>query len=276
VDIRQLTPGDAEAVLRLCSLAGWNQTEQDVHRLLTLEPQGCFAACEAGHVVGTVTTTTYGSELAWVGMVLVDPEFRRRGIATALMRAALEYLRVRRVTTIKLDATPSGCPVYERLGFEPEGLLWRWSGELPHVQAEDVATGIWADIAAIDRAAFGVDRGTLLRLMIADAARAPLISRNQRGAVSGFALARPGSRASYVGPVIADDLATASTLLSAAMIRLGEPSFIDVNTDFPGATDLVRGLGFAHQRELVRMRLGPDTRVSRSPRVFAIAGPEVG
>jgi hypothetical protein len=75
VEIRRLTPGDAAAVLRLCDLAGWNQTEADVLRLLALEPEGCVAACADGRVVGAATTTAYGTALAWVGMVLVDPEF---------------------------------------------------------------------------------------------------------------------------------------------------------------------------------------------------------
>src|SRR5688572_11538652 len=112
-------PGDTDAMLRLCAAAGWNQTPADVRRLLTLGPGGCFAAWDAGRVVGTATTTPYGAELAWVGMVLVDPAYRRRGVATALMGAALDHLRRRGVTTVKLDATPAGRMLYERLGFAP-------------------------------------------------------------------------------------------------------------------------------------------------------------
>src|SRR5262249_51872133 len=223
-----------------------------------------------------VTTTTYGSELAWVGMVLVDPGFRRRGIATALMGAALNYLRARRVTTIKLDATPEGQAVYERLGFESEGLLERWSGELPHGRANELAMGTWEDFAAIDRAAFGADRGALLRLLIVGTSQAPLVARSPGGKVTGYALTRAGAMATYIGPLIAEDLPTASSLLSAVATRCGGLLFIDINTDFPGAADLVRSLGFARQRELLRMRLGPNAQVGRSPRVFAIAGPEVG
>jgi hypothetical protein len=39
---------------------------------------------------------------------------------------------------------------------------------------------------------------------------------------------------------------------------------------------LLRDLGFVYERDLLRMRLGPDPHVSHSPKVFAIAGPEVG
>src|SRR5262245_64392456 len=117
------------AILRLCELAGWNQTQKDIDRLLVLEPDGCFAACIDGRVVGTTTTTTYGTDLAWIGMVLVDPEYRRRGIATALMRAAFDFLKERRVTTVKLDATAAGQPLYKYFGFHPESRVERWMGQ---------------------------------------------------------------------------------------------------------------------------------------------------
>jgi GNAT superfamily N-acetyltransferase len=46
--------------------------------------------------------------LAWVGMVLTHPEYRRRGFARRLISHALEYARERGVMTLKLDATSAG------------------------------------------------------------------------------------------------------------------------------------------------------------------------
>jgi acetylornithine deacetylase/succinyl-diaminopimelate desuccinylase-like protein len=74
---------------------------------LKLNPGGCFAAAADQRLVGTATTTTYGRGLAWVGMVLVDPEFRLRGIATRLVRAALGHLDEAAMATVTLDATPN-------------------------------------------------------------------------------------------------------------------------------------------------------------------------
>ena len=276
MNIRRLTPDDAGAVRRLVEHAGWNQTDRDVGRLLDLEPQGCFAACDAGRVVGTTTTTTYGSDLAWVGMVLVDPEHRRRGIATALMEKALVYLRERGVRTIKLDATPAGRPVYERLGFVPETVLERWSGSggPPGRHLQGFSLGTWDRIAASDRAAFGADRTALMRTIIDDSGP-PIVMPGRRSGVGGYAFARPGRRAAYIGPVIADHVDTAATLLTAVAAGLG-PTFIDIDPTYHGAVDLVRELGFVRQRELLRMRLGRPVRLGESPRVFAIAGPEIG
>ena len=91
--------------MRLKDAAGWNQTEKDWQRLLALDSNGCFAAVKDGRLVGTTTTTRYGSDLAWIGMVLVDAQERRQGIATQLMNVAMDYLKDK-VATVKLDATP--------------------------------------------------------------------------------------------------------------------------------------------------------------------------
>ena len=113
--------------MRLKEAAGWNQTEADWRRLVKLEPDGCFAAIENDQLVGTTTTTTYEDDLAWIGMVLVDPQHRRRGIATRLIETALAYLDGK-VAVVKLDATAEGEPVYEKFGFKTESLVERWRG----------------------------------------------------------------------------------------------------------------------------------------------------
>src|SRR5918912_792043 len=90
IEIRPLKHSDLGAALLLTQQAHWNQTESDWLRLLKLEPHGCFVACSDPRVIGTITTVTYRTELAWIGMVLVDPDFRRRGIGTRLMHTALD------------------------------------------------------------------------------------------------------------------------------------------------------------------------------------------
>jgi len=84
IETRLLFESDIPSAMRLKEAAGWNQTEADWRRLLSLQPEGCFAAVRDGRLVGTTTVTIYG-ELAWIGMVLVDREYRRQGIASGLM-----------------------------------------------------------------------------------------------------------------------------------------------------------------------------------------------
>jgi GNAT superfamily N-acetyltransferase len=49
--------------------------------------------------------------------VYVDPHVRRRGIATALVRAAIARAHACGVSRLTLGASPDGKPMYEKLGF---------------------------------------------------------------------------------------------------------------------------------------------------------------
>src|SRR5215468_10104666 len=102
--IRTMTDNDLSLAMSLKDQAGWNQTEADWQRFLAMEPAGCFVAEWDGRPVGTTVTCILGS-VAWVAMVLVDPEFRGKGIGKALMTHALDFLESQSVPSIRLDAT---------------------------------------------------------------------------------------------------------------------------------------------------------------------------
>src|SRR3954447_19650132 len=186
IDIRLLFESDIPAAMRLKEAAGWNQTEKDWHRLLVLEPNGCFAALKDGRLVGTTTTTIYGNELAWIGMVLVDPQERRQGIATRLMNVAIDYLKDK-VAIVKLDATSLGLPLYENLGFRVEMGFERWVGTSTARNAESSKVEAVRDLFALDRIAFAADRSKLIEKLIDDACVPPVLLRAAEGTLNGYA-----------------------------------------------------------------------------------------
>ena len=279
IEIRLLFEADIPAAMRLKEAAGWNQTEVDWRRLLSLQPNGCFGAVRDGRLVGTTTTTIY-DELAWIGMVLVDPQHRRQGIAAKLMNVALNYLSGK-VATIKLDATALGRHVYEKFGFEVESEVERWSGtanstggQSPSQTAIDHEAVV--ELLNLDRLAFNANRSELVARLIDDAYVSPVLIRGAGGALSGYALARSGTKKTYVGPVVADDPSIIETLLDRMLSQLpGHDVYIDVNRICIRDTRVLSDRGFVKERDLIRMVKdvpGPKT----SPLVVAIAGPEVG
>ena len=277
VEIRLLFESDIPAAMQLKEAAGWNQTEDDWRRLLMLEPYGCFGAIKDGRLVGTTTTTIYGKDLAWIGMVLVDPQYRRQGIAAKLMRVALDYLKGK-VDTIKLDATALGQPVYEKFGFEVESTVERWSGvggSAAH-NPQQLTVEDRSALLALDRLAFNADRSKLIESLIDNASVSPVLARGADDAINGYALARRGTRADYVGPVVTRDPQQAETLLDQVLSQLsGRRVYIDFNTECGIGASVLSDRGFAKERDLIRMRAGgPGAKTS--PFVIAIAGPEVG
>jgi ribosomal protein S18 acetylase RimI-like enzyme len=266
--IRLLFESDIPAAMRLKEAAGWNQTEADWRRLIELEPNGCFAAIENDQLVGTTTTTTYQGDLAWIGMVLVDPRHRRRGIATKLMETALAYLNGK-VAVVKLDATAEGSAVYEKFGFKKESLSERWlgSGKSRSIEREDTVINL-EELLALDRRAFGADRSRLIKALIDDST----LFRDENG----YALARAGTKAAYIGPVVTTAAAQVENLLDRVLDQLsGTSVYIDFCTECGVSSSVLANRGFVKERDLIRMSYGSRS-TKTSPLVIAIAGPEIG
>ena len=274
VDIRLLFESDIPSAMALKEAAGWNQTAADWRRLLSLEPNGCFAAVKDGRLVGTTTTTIY-DELAWIGMVLVEPQHRRHGIAAQLMSVALEYLEGK-VETIKLDATALGQPVYERFGFEVESDVERWTGRSTGRETQSETLIDREALLNLDRLAFNADRSKLIDKLIDDAVVPPVLIGTSDGVLSGYALARSGTRKIYVGPVVVKDRQVIETLLDRMLGQLpGRDVYIDINKECIVDASVMSDRGFVKERDLLRMvRGGPSQKTSFL--VVAIAGPEVG
>ena len=271
---------------RLRDLAGWNQTPQDWRRLLRHDPDGCFVAEWQGRPAGTATTTTYSRDLAWIGMVLVDPDLRRRGIGTALLMRCIEHLRRSGVGCIKLDATPLGRQVYDTLGFVPEWSLARWERrELPASPAriETAAgpeprrldTGGIGCVASLDSAAFGVARDRMLSMLAAQSDTH--VRKDEAGQVTGYGMLRRGRRADYLGPVVAEDESSGTAIADNLLGGIpGRPVYWDIPETNHSAIRVARRYGMNRQRTLTRMYLGENARPGSPAAQWAIAAPEIG
>jgi predicted N-acetyltransferase YhbS len=279
MQIRVLTEADLAPADELRRVAGWNQTINNWRLLLSFEPQGCFVAVEDDRVLGTVTTTTYGRELAWIGMMLVHPDHRRRGIGTQLMGAALDHLRGRGIECIRLDATPAGLPVYEKLGFVSEWTLTRHQvTAVPSTRASEVCDLVedhWPAVEQLDAVAFGVSRARVLR-SLTEGSRSTLVWLADR-TIEGYGMLRPGSHCDYLGPLVCARSESAHSLIAALLNNsAGRRVFWDVPDDNDLAKALVQRLEFQAVRPLTRMRLGPD-RVRSDPDVqLGIVDPSLG
>ncbi len=113
--------------MRLKASVNWNQTEADWQRVRELDSLNSFVGQVDGEDLGTVTGVAFGS-IGWIGLMLVDERARGQGLGKLLMQTALDSLAERGVVSIRLDATPLGQPLYEKLGFTADFALSRWSG----------------------------------------------------------------------------------------------------------------------------------------------------
>ena len=280
VTIREMAAPDVAAAFRLSRAVGWNQTESDWRFLLEENPRRFVVAARDSAVVGTGGAACYGKRLAWVCMILVDAAERGHGVAGRIVTAVLE--RVADMQTVGLDATPSGRPVYERLGFVAASPLARVGGsvrdassaggaETRPVEARDLET-----IVALDPEAFGADRSRAIRWAYAKAPALAWCVRD-KNAIVGYCFGREGDRAVHVGPVVAQDAAMAHALVArAAAAAAGRALMLDVPTAAPGWTAALQDLGLREQRPFTRMYRAGNRPPGYPELTFAVFGPELG
>jgi len=278
-----LDPSHLAGCLALSAEAGWNQVEADWRLMLRLG-RGLGVSTPDGGLVATAIMLPYERRFAWISMVLVTERFRRRGLASRLMRRAIDELVADGYVPL-LDATPAGREVYQRIGFED---CWRMARlACPAAlapDAPDVGSGLrvrplassdWASVLEFDRAVFGADRAEVLRDLARRVPRAALVAERD-GGICGASFARDGRLATQVGPVVATDDLAARILVTAALTAIGGPVFVDVPDRHATIGAWLRGIGFALQRPLTRMALGRNRAFDDSSRLYAVAGPELG
>jgi GNAT superfamily N-acetyltransferase len=279
-----MTEADLADGLRLSRASGWNQTGEDWRLLLSLG-RGLFcAAVEKERVVASGGAVRYGAALAWICMILVDPARRGHGLGTRIFDEVLERVRhtAQRegLRVIGLDATPAGRGIYAQRGFQdgPPLVRMRVAASAPADPAGDVRALVAADLATIldwDRTVFGADRSAVLRWALE---RAPRLARVVRrdGRLRGYCFGRHGDHSDQLGPVVADDAATAQELVAACLLRSRlRPLVLDARVETAWLARLA-GLGFREQRPFTRMYLGAARPAARPELEHAVCGPELG
>jgi len=84
-----MTIEDIPDAMRLKDAAGWNQTTADWTRFISASPEGCFVVEYQGNIIGTSATISYEGRFSWIGMLIVDEQYRGQGIGTALLRISV-------------------------------------------------------------------------------------------------------------------------------------------------------------------------------------------
>ncbi|ABE36598.1 acetyltransferase family protein [Paraburkholderia xenovorans LB400] len=255
---RRLSPDDIPAAQRLSAAIGWPHRREE-WRFSARTGIG-FVAEMAGALVGTVVCWMFGSDRATLGMLLVAPEHRGKGIGEALFARALDELGERDITLYASDAAR---PLCEALGFEACGALDQMQGAafrpplvaLPtNERLRPLGARDTAQLVALASRASGLDRSLVLPplLDLADG-----IALDRDGELLGFSLFRRFGRGFIIGPVVAGD--APDGVHAKALIRhwlaLNEGALIRIDAPHGHGLDAwLSGLGIVRTETVVKMR----------------------
>ncbi|MEP7374309.1 MAG: GNAT family N-acetyltransferase [Chitinophagaceae bacterium] len=281
--LRPMELGDIESGMRLSKAEGWNQTGKDWRVFLENPENVCLAAELNNKIIGTTTAINYSNEVAWIGMVLVDKEYRGLGISKSLLTNVFKKLDSCR--SIKLDATPAGQQVYKKLDFADEYLVARMTNtSVKNLSPADDSDAIIEqaqvkhipEIIALDEFVFGANRGRLIEYLIKDYPdKAWILKRDN--SITGFALGREGNKYHQVGPVMASNMNDAKMLITKSMQKHTNQSVVvDVLCDKENLINWLESIGFTKQRDFMRMYKKENPFPGTIGQQFLISGPEFG
>jgi GNAT superfamily N-acetyltransferase len=285
LDIRPLRRDDIPGALRLSTQAGWNQIEADWQRLIDLWPESCIAGWHKGQLVATATLAIYGTDLAWVGMILVDEACRGQGFGGQIMDAIIALGDRAGIKTLGLDATDLGRPVYLKRGFvDICGIDRRVisaadavevAGHAADWRACTLSPEEWPHVLALDYRLTGIDRSPLLNHLRKEPAVRVQVYFD-RIAVRGFACCRRGRVADHIGPVVAESSEIALDLIDSFTFQTvyseERPIMLDTFRD-PSLMSALDGRRYVTVRRLTRMARPAHIEL---PQPAAAAGFELG
>jgi GNAT superfamily N-acetyltransferase len=254
--IRRLEPGDLRRCVALSVDRGWSPERSKWSLLLECAeafgvdaPDG--AVPSGGRLAAAVVLTRWGPDLASVGMMLVATRYARRGLGRALMEHLLAEAGQ---ATVTLFATDMGRPLYEKLGFRPVRRSVSFVGAFrpgragpgagtgagpsqagPGAAAEFTRPAAEADlpsILALDKAAFGADRGHVLTRLPGFAEHVAVLATDH--GISGYAAAWRNLPSSVIiGPLVAPGADAAKRLITDLAAKVSGTIRLDLDPDRP-------------------------------------------
>jgi GNAT superfamily N-acetyltransferase len=230
--------------------------------------------------VGIILATRWNESHGWIGLYLVHPAFRGRGLGLELFRAGLARLAPR---SVGLDGDARQQANYRRSGFVDVHANTRWRSQARAWRASpDPAAVVDARevpierLVRLDARAVGTPRSDLIRAWLAQPeARHVALLRDEN--VEGLATARPARHGWKIGPLYAPDASGALALLAAATKDLDsdDECWLDTPTPNTDAIALMESLGATGMPTSGRMIRGQGP-VGDTAILFGLLAHEVG
>lgn len=272
--VRRAEPTELDRILGVIDTTGWGITRESVGGILDWDPAAYLIAEDPqGTPLGVIFRLGY-RRTAWLGHLIVRPEYRGGGVGKALFGRALDEARALGKAPVYLTATDLGQPIYAKFGFAVDGGWSRWRGVSPGPAALSPAPTEPAvqllrekdlpEVVAFDAERFGDDRGVALRWLFRQRPDGGRVVRGADGRIAGYFL--DGTEG--LGPFAAEAKAARPLLREALALYEGRTfalTFPDANAE---ARALCQEAGLSPFRTWRRMLCGNDPTPPRDDRIF--------
>lgn len=277
--MQQLNKSHKNDLLSLATIVGWDYDLEEIQTLL-------YSGTIFGHitlekkVISCAAIIPYGSKLASIGMVIVHPNYRGRGLAKTLLLQCMN--QVPKNMALMLIATKEGRPVYEKLAFKEYSHVTKLLGEGKRMKLElddytihPLEQTDLEEMFIFDQAAFGSSRVLFLENRIKQA-KDSLVLKNRKGVMVGYALTVKKTSNLVIGPIVAQDEEQAILLIKTIIANNQGSIRIDIVEGKNTITEELQKLGFQIVNRPPVMVKNMETFPKRNNCLYAIAAQAYG
>jgi hypothetical protein len=274
--IRAMRAGEIALAVDWAAAEGWNPGLNDEACFATVDPHGFLIGELDGKPAATISCVNYDDRFSFLGVYIVPPELRGRGLGLKIWQAAIAHAGAR---TIGLDGVVAQQENYRKSGFTLAYRNVRYGGRVaanaPAGETVPLADVPFALVAAGDATVFPAPRENFLRAWIGASGH---IGRAvvRDGGLAAWGVIRPCRSGFKIGPLVADDRAAAEAVLDALIAAVGGGEiFLDVPEPNREAIALAQARGLSPVFETARMYTGP-VRDPALHRIFGVTTFELG
>lgn len=282
LDIRPASAAEFAVAIDWAAAEGWNPGLDDLAAFHAADPGGFHIGWLSGRPVSSISVVRYGPHFGFLGFYIVHPDHRGSGTGIATWSHGMATLEGR---TVGLDGVVAQQENYRKSGFILAGRNVRHSG-VPRIAGRTAATAgvrsVTAEdlpaLVAYDRAFFAGPREEFTRAWVlsGDGARRHALLATKGGSVTGYGVIRRCRSGHKLGPLFADDAATAEALFVALCATVsGEAVALDTPEGNAAAIGLARRFGLQPVFETARMYRGAPPALPID-RTFGITTFELG
>ncbi|HEE9031382.1 GNAT family N-acetyltransferase [Bacillus cereus] len=205
-------------IVSLSSYIGWDYNREEIE---TIFNAGIVYGVwnEKEELIASAAIILYGEALASIGMVIVHPDYKGRGIGKMITDSCIKSVLAH--TPIMLIATDEGKPLYEKLGFREVSYVSKYicnsyNANNHCIENEDYMMNYeecdLEKIIKIDENAFGTNRKVFLKKRIMQSEQCNVVKDKEQN-VLGYGLSIQMPENKIIGPVVAKNNAMAMRIV---------------------------------------------------------------
>ncbi len=279
IAIRTLRQGEMPLVIEFAAREGWNPGLHDAACFHAADPGGFLVAEHQGQAVGCIGAVSYAGRFGFVGLYIVAPDWRGRGIGSRLWAKGMARLAGH---VVGLDGVPAQQDNYRKSGFS---LAWqniRFAGTARRSARTQAAAIValgevdFATLAADERRIFPAPREAFLRAWTT-MPEATGLAWLAHGRLCGWGVIRRCREGHKIGPLVADSPQIAHALYAALCdsVPEGDAVYLDVPVPNADALALAQAEGLRSVFETARMYAGPAPACELQ-RLYGVTSFELG